>query len=219
MTQAMATPNYILPPGVTVPRSLVTVSAPPSTLTDVDSFLMNQNRRTHNVLPDGNCMFRALSHQIYGKDNHHEQVLLYVIQSTYQHYWIENTPWGKVTFDEHLQRLANVGSWSTQLELQAVSDCYNVRVFVCSPNNCGITRWEVKATPKHHSNIHIPGMSTLPFTNNAHIELCYNNYHYMSVLPTGKGVQLLPPVIIPRHSDTIVIICTPYVLLTTVPSP
>ena len=210
----MATPNYILPPGMTLPPSLVTVSTPPCKLTDVDSFLRSQNRCKHDISPDGNCMFRALSHQIFGSDTHHvqvRQVLLHVIQSnrtTYQPYWIEDMPWGKVTFNEHLQKLANLGSWGTQVELQAISDCYKVTVFVCSPNNCGIIRWEIKAKPKHHGAIHIPIMShqaTFPFTRCAHIELCYNRYHYSSVLPAEEGTLLPPPVIIPRHSDSIVI--------------
>ena len=157
----MATPNFVFPPGVTVPRSLVPISAPSSTLTDVESFLMSQCRLAHDVLPDGNCMFRALSHQIYGSDQHHVHVrsmLLEVIESNkiiYQPYWIEDTPWGKTTFNEHLQKLALVGSWGTQVELQAVSDCFNVTVFVCSPNPSGIVRWEKKATPKNHDNINI----------------------------------------------------------------
>ena len=94
----MATPNFILPPGVTVPRSLVPISAPSSTLTDVESFLMSQCYLAHDVLPDGNCMFRALSHQLYGSDQHHVQVrsmLLEVIESNkiiYQPYWIEDMP-------------------------------------------------------------------------------------------------------------------------------
>ena len=210
ITQAMATPNFTLPPGFTVPTSRVQVSTPPSTL---ENFLMNQNQYMHDVSPDGNCMFRALSHQLYGSDNHHVQVrqmLLEVIQcnyTIYQPYWIEDMPWGKVTFNAHLQRLAHVGSWGTQVELQAVSDCFNITVFVCSPNISQIIRWEIKGTPKHHS-IHIPPVSlhaTLPFTNDAHIELCYNKYHYTSVLPAEKGMQLLPPVIIPRRSDSVVI--------------
>ena len=104
----MATPNFVLPPGVAMPTSLVPTSTPPAMLTDVESFLMNQNRHVYNVLPDGNCMFRALSHQLYGSDEHHLHVrtmLLEVIQSnsiTYQPYWIEDMPWGKVTFSEHL---------------------------------------------------------------------------------------------------------------------
>ena len=115
--QTMATPNFILPPGVTVPRSLVPISAPSSTLIDVESFLMSQCCLAHDVLPDGNCMFRALSHQLYGSDQHHVQVrsmLLEVIESNkiiYQPYWIEDMPWGKTRFNEHLQRVALVGSW------------------------------------------------------------------------------------------------------------
>ena len=101
---------------------------------------MSQDRRVYDVMPDGNCMFCALSHQLYGSDKHHIQVRrirLEVIQcnhSTYQAYWIEDMPWGKVTVREHLQRLADVESWGTQVELQAVSDCFNTTVFVCSPN-------------------------------------------------------------------------------------
>jgi len=196
-----------------MPISLVPTSAPPSVLTDVESFLMSQNRHVYNVLPDGNCMFRALSHQLYGSDEHHLHVrtmLLEVIQSnsiTYQPYWIEDMPWGKVTFSEHLQRLACAGSWGTQVELQAISDCFNVTCFVCSPNPSGIVRWERKATPKNHSTIIASPMRlqvTLPFTHD-HIELSYSKYHYNSVLPAEKGMQLLPPVIVPTRSDNIVI--------------
>ena len=64
-----------------MPRSLVPISAPPSTLTHLESFLMSV---AHDVLPDGNCMFRALSHQLYGSDQHHvhmRSMLLEVIES------------------------------------------------------------------------------------------------------------------------------------------
>ena len=125
----MATPNSILPPGVTLPASLVPMSMPPSTLTDIDdSVLKSHNRCTQDVLPDGTCMFRALSHQLYGNDEHHIQLrtmLLEVIQSNYSFYqllWIEEMPWGRsCTFDEHLENLACVGTLGNYVELQAVS--------------------------------------------------------------------------------------------------
>ena len=53
-------------------------------------------------------------------------------------------PWGKVTFREHLNHLADVGSWGTPVDLQAVSDRFNTTVFVCSPNPSGIIRRERK---------------------------------------------------------------------------
>ena len=212
--QAIATPNYILSPGVTLPTSLVPISAPPSTLTDIETFLYSQNRRLHNVKSDGNCMFRALSHQLYGNDDHHSELrstLLEVIQSSsiiYQTYWIEDMPRGKVTFQEHLMVAREEGKWGTQVELQAVSDCFNMAVYVCSLNPAGIARWERKAAPKYHDTIDIPPMSlhpTLPFTRN-HIELSYSNYHYKSVVPAKKDECLPPPVIVPRSSDRALVI-------------
>ena len=193
-----------------MPPSLLPMSIPtPTSLADLERLLISLDRNMHDVLPDGNCMFRALSHQLYGNDKHHIQVrsmLLEVIQHnyiTYQPYWIEDMPWGKMTFDEHVQKIACAGSWGTQVELQALSDCFNMQVFVCSLSSSRTIRWERKATPKNHGTIAIPPLSlqpTLPFTHD-HVELCYNNYHYRSVVPTKKDTKLLAPVIVPRHSD------------------
>ena len=108
----MITLNFIIPPDVTMPTFLVSMSTPSSILTDdVETFMMSQNCNVLGTLPDGSCMFRALSHQLYGGDEHHIQVrsmLLEVIECnciTYQPYWIEDMPCGKVTFSEHLQNL------------------------------------------------------------------------------------------------------------------
>ena len=59
-------------------------------------------------------------------------MLLQAIQSnydTYRQYWFEDMPWGIVTFDEHLNDLCKPGSWGTQVELQACSDCVNVNIY------------------------------------------------------------------------------------------
>jgi len=69
----MSTPNFtcILPPDVSVPTPFVPISTPHQCL---HSFLISQNRPVHNILLDGSCMFWALSHQLYGSDEHHIQV-------------------------------------------------------------------------------------------------------------------------------------------------
>ena len=106
-------------------------------------FLRSQDRSAYNMLPDGNCMFRALSHQLFDTVEHHlelRQTLLSVIQNnyaTYEPYWIEHTPHRIVKFKDHMKSLANPGSWGTHVELQATSDCFNVTVFICSPNLSG----------------------------------------------------------------------------------
>ena len=197
-----------------MPASVVPVCAPPSTLTNFKDFLRSQGRRTYNVLPNGNCMFRALSHQLFGTDEFHgqlRQMLLAVIQSNhtiYEPYWIEHTPSGIVEFDEHVKSLAKAGSWGTHVELQATSDCFNIPVYVSSSNLCHIIRWEKKAVPRHHSTINLPAlniMPTFPFTSN-HLELFYSSSHYQSVVPRLKDTKLMPPTIICRNSDSVICI-------------
>jgi len=151
-------------------------------------------------------MYRALSHQLCGSEEHHFQLrsmLLQVIQSnsnTYRQYWIEDMPWGIVSFDEHLEDIGKLGSWGTQMELQACSDCVNLNIYVCSRNTGGIVRWEKKASPKNL--ICIPH-NLFTTTKCRNIELSFCRNHYNSVVSTQGEVP--PPVIIVRHSDTVVI--------------
>ena len=87
------------------------MSKTPSALTNIEDFLRDQNHSLYNVTADGNCIFRALTHRLCGSEEHHIQLrsmLLQFIQNnydTYSHYWIQDIPWGIVTFDEHLNDL------------------------------------------------------------------------------------------------------------------
>ena len=125
----LSTSKFSLPPGTAIPSSQVPVSRPPSLLTNIKDFLRDHNRSLYNVTADGNCMFWALSHQLCSSEEHHIQLrsmLLQVIQNNYDTYcWylIEDMPRGIVTFDKHLSDLGKQGSWGTQVELQACSDC------------------------------------------------------------------------------------------------
>ena len=130
-------------------------------------------------------MFRALSHQLFGTVEHHLelwQTLLSVIQN---------------------------GSWGTHVELQATSDCFNVTVFICSPNLSRLLRWERKAVPRYHSAIKLPALHItlmLSFSTSNHIELFLHFFHYQSVIPMMKGTKLILTAIIARKSDHVVCI-------------
>ena len=80
-------------------------------------------------------------------------MLLEVIESNkiiYQPYWIEDMPCGKTISNEHLRRVALAGSWGNQVELQAVSDCFNVTVCLLSKSMWHSTMGE-KVMSMNHS--------------------------------------------------------------------
>jgi len=46
----------------------------------VASLLHTHNMALHPIEPDGNCLFRAVSHQIYGTQSYHAEVRRFVVQ-------------------------------------------------------------------------------------------------------------------------------------------
>ena len=84
---------------------------------------------------DGNCMFRAIAHQLYGSDQQHSQLWLTlqeVIEKNSKDYkplWI-----GKDTFSTHVNQIKLAGVWGTQVELQVTSDLLDVPVYIALLN-------------------------------------------------------------------------------------
>ena len=81
-----------------------------------------------------------------------------------------------------MKSLANPGSWRTYVELQATSDCFNMTVFICSPNLSRILRWERKAVPRYHSAIKLPALHITPML----LFSASNNLNFFTVLSLSK---------------------------------
>ena len=206
--QGIGSGQYILPPGVTLPKHLVPCKPSPS-LTNLDDFLYSQSRQRHCVLGDGNCMFRAISHQLYATEDHHAQLRQCLCQSieqnkiNYEVYWIDSS----VSYTNHLQQLMHQGSWGTQLELKAISDYLSVPLFLCSPHvSTRAYRW-VKYAPSlstSRQDMTLPPF-TLPFTVN-HIEIAHSSTedHFDSVTPyNASSPSLQVPMMTPGIVATI----------------
>ena len=174
-----------MPPGVTIPKHLIPYK-PSSQLTNRGDFLYTQSRKCRSVLGDGNCLFRAVSHQLYGSEDQHLQIrhslcnFIEQNQSKYEPYWIDLT----TSFSSHLKDIKNAGCWGTGLEIKACSDYLLTPVFVCSPDvTTGAYRWEKFSPTPSSSGTCIANLPTFPFTVD-HIEIAHSSSrdHYDSII-------------------------------------
>ena len=90
-----------------------------------------------------------------------------------------------ISYSQHLQQLKSLGSWGTQLELQAFCDYLCLPLFVCSPNFQTRAYCWGRFTPSTHTrspNVILP-LSGLPFTVD-HLEIANSSTgdHYDSVV-------------------------------------
>ena len=180
-----------LPPGVTIPAPLVPSANTTRLSSDLNNFLNTQGRKSYAVCEDGNCMFRAISHQAFGVQDKHKEVRLALyktIQINYERYrclWISNG-----TFSEHVENIKSCGVWGTQVELQAASDFFGVPVYIGMLNSRGVYCWLLfkPRTIIIPESDHNPGIPLYPFTTK-HIEMVQNSSrnHYDSIVPIFVG--------------------------------
>ncbi|KAG5482419.1 hypothetical protein LSCM4_05678 [Leishmania orientalis] len=97
----------------------------------------------HHVQNDGNCQFRAISHQLFGNEDYHDiirsQIVSYMRSAraqSFDHYF--ESP---AHADAYYDNLAKPGTWGDELSLRAASDCLYVNIHVLSSEerNCYIT--------------------------------------------------------------------------------
>ncbi|KPI85547.1 hypothetical protein ABL78_5396 [Leptomonas seymouri] len=97
----------------------------------------------HHIKNDGNCQFRAISHQLFGNEDYHDiirsQVVSYMRAARAEcfDFYFESPAQADVYYDN----LAKPGSWGDELSLRAASDCLYVNIHVLSSEerHCYIT--------------------------------------------------------------------------------
>lgn len=76
---------------------------------------------------DGNCLFRSVSHQLYGDDSYHllirETSMRYI--SLERDYFSQFMIGGLEKFDDYLTQMSRSGAWGDDIEIQAMSEIYN----------------------------------------------------------------------------------------------
>ena len=79
---------------------------------------------------EGDCFFRAVSHQLYGDHNHHLLIRRAGVQ------YLSNNPERFVesntehSWNEYINNMSMHGTWCDVLFAQAVADCQNVAIHI-----------------------------------------------------------------------------------------
>ena len=89
--------------------------------------ISNMNLFIKDIVGDGNCMFRAISDQVYGNEEKYDLLRqkcmdYLLIERDFFEQFVEG---GKNGFDEYINMKRKNGVWGDDIELQALSEIYN----------------------------------------------------------------------------------------------
>lgn len=113
----------------------------------------------HPIVGDGNCLFRAISHQIYGDEERHFAVRLACVAEmerdpdNYAPFLLdEDEGWeGPSAFADYCKAMRSSGEWGGNLEIVAAGRALSRHVVI---HRLGEPRWEI-VSPGAVSTIHI----------------------------------------------------------------
>jgi hypothetical protein len=83
-----------------------------------------------NIVGDGNCFFRSVSHQLYQTETYHAQIRALAIQhliNSPEHFIESNTD---QSWMQYLQNMSRLGTWADHIIIQAVANSYNLRIHI-----------------------------------------------------------------------------------------
>ncbi len=92
--------------------------------------LAQMGLRPVNIVGDGNCFFRSVSHQIYQTETHHAQIRALAIQyliNSPEHF-IESI--ADQSWIQYLQNMSRLGTWADHIIIQAVANSHNLRIHI-----------------------------------------------------------------------------------------
>ena len=167
--------------------------------TNANTHLSQQRRKRKMTRGDGNCLFKAISHFVHGREDAHAEVrkclvsFLQANRMAFLKQFLINESW-----QEHITSMRWEGVWATQVELYVSASYYQVPVYLCSPHpTTKEYRWLV-FRPVNSAQLIFGESSMSHFNAASHMELCHTaGDHFdcivdqQSLVPTTNPPQLI----------------------------
>ena len=111
-----------------------TCTSPTNSISLLETRLSQLDRTALDVGGDGDCFFRAVSHQLYGNPNNHFYVrrvgIQYLVHNSEQ--FIESNT--EQSWQNYLQTMSCQGTWADAIIIQAVANCFNLSIHITESN-------------------------------------------------------------------------------------
>ncbi|SOV77298.1 OTU-like cysteine protease, putative [Plasmodium sp. gorilla clade G3] len=108
-----------------------------SLINDYHDTNFKKNFYIKSIRTDGNCLFRAVSDQLYNHEENYKEIRKKVVEHLLQN---EELYKNFIEYDEsyksYIERISLDGTWGGQLELQAVGEIYKVNILIYQENGC-----------------------------------------------------------------------------------
>ena len=95
---------------------------------------MRQGRKRKVILGDGNCLFRAVAHIMYGTEDKHATVRQILVRFIWHNRPVFQKYITNGTFEQHAEIVTREGAWGTQVELYVTASYYRLPVYIFSPH-------------------------------------------------------------------------------------
>ena len=82
-----------------------------------------------NIVGDGNCFFRAVSQAVCGTQKHHRKIRVAIVKHLKANGGIFRSEYSSMEEYLTVSKMAYVGSWATEVEIQAAADFFGVSIF------------------------------------------------------------------------------------------
>jgi hypothetical protein len=126
---------------------------------------------------DGNCLFRAISHQVYLNEDHHEELRARVVDHLLAHQQ-RFALFCETDFHAYIQELRQLGTWGDELEIRALEELIDRHIYIYSSDS------PTPTVPIHCDEASTAAAAVTPLKLSYHGQNHYNSiYDEASPLP------------------------------------
>ena len=102
---------------------------------EYNNYIQSQGFDIIHIIGDGNCLFRAISHQLQNTEAYHAEyrsiAMNYILahQERFSNFLLDDSPYhGRL--DLYVQKMSKNGEWGGHFEMLAISEALNVQICV-----------------------------------------------------------------------------------------